>query len=380
MKKNKKAVLFFSIILSLLLAFVFIPWAMKVKISKQYQFNNQMAESPLLLLRTYEKGEKVLFFIDKSADLAFKESVDETYSNGFISGDCGTYNGYKLLNTETKNCYPEITSVLKEVFVPKLYEYFDLYKEKIPRLGYSFFLTKIDGNISLTGKAESALRIDVSELEPLNFKLQDLEIEEVIKTEPEQEPEQQEPEQQPTQQPVQTTGKCSFVADFAKQYIGCPYSLNYVYILSPQNCYAGGLTCATFVGSVITYTLGSNNYPYGHGRAKCSNGAVYQLGVNPAVLQPADIFATEYQRRDGSYTAWGHTGMYVGRGYVIPASYGGPFCYRQYTPDPNGDYIFIHSYGWQDMGQPGVCYDTYNNLFVGTQLKLTNFCRPKVCA
>ncbi len=376
---NKKAKIF---LIGVVL--IFVTYVMgRLYITSQNKINKFEAligEEQLKILDTYKRTEKFLFYVDESAELALKDTINNIEQASFFDEECQTLSSHPDYPIINYGCNNNLKKIAEKKFTDHMNEYLDNFPEEVPDLTYGVYLFED----SIVGKT-SLVKIDVRSDDIYNFDIDEVDYVEKEVT-PAQDDDQnnqnnnQNNQPQQPQQPIKSSGKCGFIADFAKKYIGCPYSLTEVYILTPQTCWNGGLTCATFVGSVITYTLGQANYPYGHGREKCSNGAVYQLGVDPRVLQPGDIFATEYQRRDGSYTAWGHTGMYVGRGYVVPSSYGGPFCYKQYVPDANGDYIFIHSYGWANMGQPGVCYDNFQNLFVGTQLKLTNFCRPRVCA
>ncbi|NTV23722.1 MAG: hypothetical protein HGA85_05100, partial [Nanoarchaeota archaeon] len=82
-----------------------------------------------------------------------------------------------------------------------------------------------------------------------------------------------------------------------------------------------------------------------------------------------------------------HTGMYVGRGKLSePKAYWGKNCYLKYTPDPNGEPIFIHSIGNSNYkldkpgsGQPGTCLETYNGLLASGPVQLITYCRPNKC-
>ena len=343
--------------------------------TKINKFEALIGEEQLKILETYKRSEKFLFFVDKSAEFALRDTIKEMEQGIFFDEKCQTVSTHPEYPIINYGCNNNIKEQAEQKFTKHLNEYLDTFYEEVPDLSYGFYIFEN----SIIAKT-SYVKVDVTGEDIYNFNIDEIGYQEQEESQ-ETTTETQEPQQpqQPTQT-VQSSGKCGFVADYAKKYIGCPYSLTEVNILTPQTCWQGGLTCATFVSSTVLYTLGYGNYVYGHGREKCSpSNPIQQLGTNPNILQPGDIFASEYQRRDGSYTSWGHTGMYVGRGHVISESYGGPFCYRQYVQDPNGEPIFIHSYGWANMGQPGVCYDTFNHLFVGTQLKSPSFCRLEVC-
>ena len=151
----------------------------------------------------------------------------------------------------------------------------------------------------------------------------------------------------------------SFITEYARQYLGCPYAYDPKGFLTPQNCGAG-LTCATFVTSVLSYTC--NQMITGHGAAKCDNPGVIRLGNDVNSLQPGDIFSYGYV--DEGSGKYGHTGLYMGRGYISG---------NVFTPDPSGQPIFIHSYPG-----PGVSYSDYN--WLKNHGPDVRFCRVKSCS
>jgi hypothetical protein len=350
--------------------------------SKINKFESIIGQKQLQLIKTYQKGEKALYFIDEAAQLAFNAALYESFNEGF--GGCGKLGEYSLYNTEEKDCYPNMKDNLKKNFDKYFKEYFDLFPEEIPEIEYEYYILE-NTNLDFVGKPKQYLRMDVNDNEDYNFKGDIIVIEQPKEIE---EPLIEKPDNDPNEDPIvpddefppnepQPQGNCQFVADYAQRYLGCVYSLTEVAILTPETCNSIGLTCATFVGSAVYYTLGADQLPYGHGRAKCEGNKMTKIGTSAKSLLPGDVFQTELRKSNGAYTAWGHTGMYVGRGYVSNPD--GVYCFKSYTPDSNGDYIFIHSYGWQNKGKPGVCYDSYSHLFIDDIFVLTSFCRPNKC-
>ncbi|MBT4350954.1 hypothetical protein HOD20_00360 [archaeon] len=166
-----------------------------------------------------------------------------------------------------------------------------------------------------------------------------------------------------------------YLVEYAHKYVGCPYDLNVVKQSGPEGCRPVGLTCATFVSSVV---IGKTSYStfYGHGYQKCTvnvnEGRAKMLGNNVEKLEPGDVF-----QAGGSPV--GHTGMYVGKGKLSkPESYFGiRTCYRKFECDSEGEHIFIHSIGNSNGGQPGVCYESYKSLFNSGRYNNYQFCRVK---
>ena len=335
---------------------------------KLYSFDHKIGYWSLRVMNTIEEGEKVNYYIDKSAELALRKTLHElALLAGKPSNDCGDYDSYKLWNFNRDNCFPTDEDILTNIesdFVTYFETGLANYKEDFPVIDYRYSVVQEEDNLKIIARARESLRLEISEEDTYNFAAASFyesgESEDLVWD----------------GGPI-GEGKCGDLVDYAAKFIGCPYDLDVVAFSTPSTCRNVGLTCATFVGSVISSTLGLGAYPYGHGRQKCDASNVQKIGKDPNRLHPGDLFSTEYRKIDGSYTAWGHTGMYVGKGHVSQPD--GPWCYRRFTPDENGEYVFIHSYGSQNLGKPGVCYDTYNHLFTSTTFILTSFCRLNQC-
>ncbi len=186
---------------------------------------------------------------------------------------------------------------------------------------------------------------------------------------------------------VAQRGKCWKVVEKAIEYLDCPYSYNVpVSYVTPDRCKSPdfvGLTCAKFVWNVLYYSLGPDSTGYGNGRDICYRYPVSRLFRDVSMLRPGDLFSAEYVKKDMTYTEFGHAGIYVGRGWVADRIPSKKFCYMKYIPDPDGDYVFIHSFGSRDYQKHGVCFATYSEMFAEKKtpgkLLLRTFCRPKKC-
>lgn len=366
--KSRKGKLFFSVILAVVMLIIVLPLSINVSRMKISKFKGYMGDSQILLLRTYERGEKFLYYIDQSAKLALKETVYSYLEKTNEENGCGEYFGYAKWTTASKTCYPEIKKDILTLFSTNFKSYLASYPE-LSEITYDILLAKEGKSSKIIGLAKEDIRIAVAESDDYSFVLEEKKEEE----------EEEEPTTPTPTNPTPSSGKCSFVADYAKKYVDyrCKYSYPAAPLATPETCNIKGLTCATFVSSVTAIMLGEGTS--GNGNGQCSSPTVTRIGINPSVLQPGDVFSSEVYY-NGVFTPWGHTGMYIGRGYLVPESRGeGNFCWRQYVPNPNGDYIFAHSIGYAGQTVPGVCYDTYNHLFVNTIFKLTSFCRPNKC-
>jgi hypothetical protein len=381
LRSSKKAKILLIGVITLFVTYVMFNLYISTNI-KINKFESIIGEQQLTIIDTYQKGEKFLFYLDESANLAYNKALYESFQTG-LGGGCEDNNlKYPLINNDEKTCYPDIKKDIKNNFDKNFKDIIKNYPEDIPDYETKYYVLED----SFVGRSKNYLRTDVNGQSEYNFKSENPKIEFISnsinnKNENEDNEKPIDPNDDlfETQIPVgqETNGKCKFVSDYAQTYLGCPYSLDVAPIVTPQYCHQKGLTCATFVQATVYYTLGPEQRPWGNGNQECESSSVTKIGTDPRKLNPGDIFQTEIRRSNGQFTAWGHTGMYVGKGYVSRP--GGVYCYKEFTPNPKGDYVFIHSYGWENLGKPGVCYDTYNHMFVDNIFVLTAFCRPNNC-
>ncbi len=400
---NKKAKIYFVVLLSILFLVVILPLAFNISYKKETKFSKYIGESQMLLLNTYEKGESVLYYIDRSAELTIRGLIYKYAKNGGYdktnedNEECGNIDGYNLWNKGDDTCFPikGKDNIITE-FRKNLIEYFGSFKEKIPEIEYEI----TSDESKFIGKAKNSLRIDVGENDVFNFKadspdfiygrVQEVPSNEVpVPIAPPTTP-------PPTTPPV-ATGTCSALAEYAKRYIGCAYAS---YDLSgrlspPERCdrlNIAGTTGATYTCAGLTNSIAYNVFRIdyrGDGRSKCDQRVVHKIPKDPNSLKPGDFFSSEVrcvETRDnkdwciGGYTSAGHTGIYIGRGTVANNAYQRVTCYLTYNYDPNGEPVFIHSNGGGEHSAPGVCYATYNQLFFqNSYFVLRDFCRLNVC-
>ena len=126
MKLTKKAdSLFAGILIALIVVMIAYPVGRYIAIKKETKFDWIIGESQLLLIDTYEKGEKVLYYIDQSAKLAFEHALLDT--------DFDSCND--------QECYLDLKQSLKQKFETKFRGYLAEYPdEPIPEIEYDYYL------------------------------------------------------------------------------------------------------------------------------------------------------------------------------------------------------------------------------------------------
>ncbi|MGM5480168.1 MAG: NlpC/P60 family protein [Nanobdellota archaeon] len=169
---------------------------------------------------------------------------------------------------------------------------------------------------------------------------------------------------------------CQSIADTANKYLGTGYGGTGS--CSPAQAKKEKCTtqCGSFVTNVFRYTE-SFDAVYGDGNKKCTPQSVSSnTFLNPELLRPGDIFSSD--GRSQAAQQYGHAGIYVGRGEVSDvaktAYTGNPYCHETFTPDPDGEHVFIHSVG-------PVCYSTLSELIANDiqGRNIITFCRHNNC-
>ena len=161
-----------------------------------------------------------------------------------------------------------------------------------------------------------------------------------------------------------------YLVDYAQEYVGTGYggfSLCSAKNAKENQC---STQCGSFVTNVYRYGLGLDEtlLPKGNGINKCDGPNINFKFDDPNQLKPGDIFEST-----SPSSSFGHTGLFVGFGYVKENARNdgkddNPYCYSKYTPDPNGDPVFIHSVG-------PVCYSTLEQLQDRQNRQIITFCR-----
>ena len=164
MKNNKKSTVYTMFIFSLLIVVVIVPYAFIRATKVKNKFDKFIGESEIHILKTYEKGEKVLFYIDESARKAHDQILIKYIKENIDNPSCNKI-GDSILYFDAMNNEPCIASFNfdKEGFIEEFNRVFmdslDKYSEKIPNADYNF---QVDGDSSITGTTQETLKIEIN--------------------------------------------------------------------------------------------------------------------------------------------------------------------------------------------------------------------------
>jgi len=158
--KNKKSQLFMIVlVLITLIAFTSLY---AIMLTKKNDFKREIGERQFSIFKANVDSQKVLFYIDQSAEFASKDAtVELAMKGGFGRSDCGDYFGFNLWNENVKECMPtEPEKEYKEIYFKKSFEAL-LAKypgDKIPA-SYEYYYTQ--NNEKLHGKIGDPILIEI---------------------------------------------------------------------------------------------------------------------------------------------------------------------------------------------------------------------------
>lgn len=116
----------------------------------------------ITLLQTSHKAEKIIFYIDQSAELASKNAAYYLAEKGI--SNCGEFNGYNLLNNKTKDideCFTNIENNFQIIFNKNLNNYISLYPDyNIPQKNYDTIINKESGKTRVLGFANNNIEFE----------------------------------------------------------------------------------------------------------------------------------------------------------------------------------------------------------------------------
>lgn len=157
-KKQKKGmILIFT--LGLLFCFMIMPLLFVRLESKKVQFERKIGDLQTGVIDMYQKGDKLLFYIDESGRYASNQAIFDLGLNGGHSEPCEEYQGYALWVNGNAECYPEPKKALP-VFVDRYFnEYLTAYPTIIPINNYDFFIKQED-KLNVIGIATINLNLE----------------------------------------------------------------------------------------------------------------------------------------------------------------------------------------------------------------------------
>ncbi len=134
---------------------------------------------------------------------------------------------------------------------------------------------------------------------------------------------------------------CSYLTEYGAKYVEA--GTRYTSTTSPISVGAVrsrgyGLQCGNFVTSLFTFTRGYEYAPLGNGDQKCSySGHVKNNIISDNNLRKGDIFSIPAG-------AWGHTGVYAGKGYLFNPRGNENIMYTRFVKDDDGEDVILHAY------------------------------------
>ncbi|MBU0756451.1 MAG: hypothetical protein KKF44_00160 [Nanoarchaeota archaeon] len=96
---NKRGMSFWAFLPTVFFLVAIFPSALFVANQKQIKFGKMIGETQIALLRTYERAEPIVFYVDESARNAMRETIYE-FGQGDFSIDCNEYFGYSLISDD----------------------------------------------------------------------------------------------------------------------------------------------------------------------------------------------------------------------------------------------------------------------------------------
>lgn len=133
---HKKGQIF---LLGLLIATLLILSIVFVNVlKKQNQFEFHLGDTEISLLKTYQSGEDVLFYLEQSAKYSLIKGINKLAGN---SSECGTYSGFSIWTNGKDDCLPKqdtLNSKLKENINSELNQF--LSKSSLKNQDYEIIL------------------------------------------------------------------------------------------------------------------------------------------------------------------------------------------------------------------------------------------------
>jgi len=163
MLMNKKAALFWYTILAGLILVIGIALFISPEATVNY-----IGEKPLKIIHASLQFEKILHYIDKSAELSAYTSIyNLSNKGGFVENEkCGKFLNYNLWNNEDRNledCFPDYENNFKSIFNNHLMHYLDNYPNYLILVNYDYILSKNE-KLKIIGIADQDTDITVKAL------------------------------------------------------------------------------------------------------------------------------------------------------------------------------------------------------------------------
>ncbi len=140
MKQSKKSMIFQPLMVVVTLGILL--FALSSINSKEKVLagsNEAIGLGQINILKTYQKAEKILLYVDESAKISTKQAIYGLGQKGgyHTTSECGSYLGYNIWNTKDEKCYPNFKENIKLLVNDNLNKYLESYpdepNQKIPK-------------------------------------------------------------------------------------------------------------------------------------------------------------------------------------------------------------------------------------------------------
>ena len=168
--KHKKALVFvLFVVIIAIVSLISITYLLIAK--KPGSYEQWIGIKQFEILKTYQKAEKALFYIDQSAKYSAQQAIYELgQKGGHVNSDCGTYLGYAVWatfdeNKNLKECYPEnVEENFKIKFNQNLNDYLINYNNIESNnviMPLNSYYIDLSGKLDIIGRAKEKLSLDI---------------------------------------------------------------------------------------------------------------------------------------------------------------------------------------------------------------------------
>ena len=157
---NKKGIFALAFVLFMIILISYTSYLFYI--SERSSLYTPVGGKAVEIYSLYQKAEKALLFIDKSAEYSFDKSL--IYNKNKLKTDCGTKNGYILLVLGDKTCFLDkevLNNNFNDIFNLYISEYLSSYSDlDLKSLKYELNFN----NKYIVGKANNKLKVELDNM------------------------------------------------------------------------------------------------------------------------------------------------------------------------------------------------------------------------
>jgi hypothetical protein len=147
--KSKKSEILFNITL-VLVTIIVLTTAFFVLANKKDNFPSGIGGRQAEIIKTYQKADKMLLYVDESATFSVEQALYDLGQNGGYNTvpDCGKITDYMIWQSKSKDCYPKFINNFNFLLNENLNIYLDSYpnpKLKTDNYEFTIYNNKVIG-------------------------------------------------------------------------------------------------------------------------------------------------------------------------------------------------------------------------------------------